>query len=134
MSSSDTSSVTQSTENTTNYAYDPQVGNQGSGSSNLNSSLTNPAIYGGTGNAVSITSESPQALAAAASIAQEAIRYASENAQAVANYGQQSEYAARELAKSTTATASEQGTQFILAIGILAVIGLGVYLYARKRG
>lgn len=131
-SDSSTTSTTLDTNLNASTNYDPQLGNQGSGSTNLNSANYNPSLNGGTGNSITILSESPGALAAAQAATKEAIDAATQAGQTVADYGNQSEAAARELAASTTATASEQGTKFILVVGALIVIGIGVWFYFKK--
>jgi hypothetical protein len=110
------------------------LGAQGAGTINSNAANFNPTLSGGSGNSISILSESPQALLAAATISTEALKQANEAAGALANYGQQSEAAARQLAASTTATASDQGTKFIVAVGLVAVLGVGVWLWVKHKG
>lgn len=130
---SSTTQVTPTTTTTTHNETTSQAGNIGQGTTLSNSQLLTPTITGAQNATVSITAESPQALAAAASIAREAIEQSAAASQSALDISARQEDAARQLAKDTTATASEQGTKFILGFGAVVIIGLAVWAYAKKK-
>lgn len=128
MSSSDTASSSTYSQSSTVYDVKPTAADLGPGAQAFQASLVNSQ-----GNSISIVSESPQALAAAADITARAIDTASKAAQYAISVGAQQQEAARELAKSTTATASDQGTKFIGMIGVLILAGFGVWVFGGRK-
>lgn len=130
MSSSDTTSTSTYSTSTTVYDTKPTAADMQPGSQAFQ-----PTIHG-QDNSVSFVSESPQALQTAEAIAGRSIQTAERAAMASLAQGAEEQASARELAKASTATSSEQFNKLILYIfgGVVAVaIVVGVFFGFKKH-
>lgn len=127
MSSSDTTSTSNYSQSSTVIDMKPTASYIQGGSA-----AYQPTIQG-TNNSVSIVTESPQALAAAAEITYRAIDAASKAAQYAIGVGAEQFESSRELAERSTATSSEQGTKFVAVLGAIAVVLVGVWVFGDKK-
>jgi len=103
-------------------------------SPNLNTANVNLSLMGAENNSLTFEMESPQALALASDTVQSSLALQAKQNDSIMGLAFQSEENARQLVRASTATASDQGSKFILVLGVLVIVALAVWgFFTRKR-
>lgn len=124
-------STTQTSTPTNSVTSSAALGQQGTGTTNTGSSQNNLELTGATGNTVTLTAQSPEALAAAGQAIQESLHLAEVASQSSLSYAAQQSAGAQQLATNSTGAGV---ASLVKTLSLVALAGIGLYFFLRRKG